>query len=94
MVPKFLAGLLAVAVLSVGGYTYWHYSDGQCCPLQAAANQLTTSETATAEKPSCCQQPSRTDCVNLSTADGCCEDIVMKPTPTPEVLDIPPREVK
>ena len=94
MVPKILAAVLAVAVLSVGGYTYWHYSDGHCCPLQAAANQLATSEPATAETPSCCQPPSRTDCVNLSTADGCCEDIVMTGPGSPEVLDIPPREVK
>ena len=94
MVSKILAGLLAVAVLSVGGYTYWHYSEGgRCCPLQGAANQIGGDESA-GETPSCCQQPSRTDCVNLSTADGCCEDIVMTATPSPEVLNIPPREVK
>jgi hypothetical protein len=94
MVPKILATVLAVAVLSVGGYTYWHYSDGgHCCPIQGAANQLTADDSA-AEKPSCCQQPSRTDCVGLSTGDGCCEDVVTTATPTPEVLDIPPREVK
>ena len=94
MIPKVLATVLAVAVLSVGGYTYWHHSDGHCCPLKAAADQLTSTDEPVGETPSCCQQPSRTDCVSLSTADGCCEDIVMKPTPTPEVLDIPPREVK
>ena len=90
MVPKILAAVLAVAVLSVGGYTYWHYSDGHCCPLQAAADQVTSSDPATAEKPSCCQQPSRTGGVSLSTGEGCCED----GHATPEVLDIPPREVK
>ena len=94
MMPKILAAVLALAVLSVGGYTYWHYSDGHCCPLQAAANQLTGTNQPAAETPACCQQPSRTDCVNLATADGCCEDIVMKPMPAPEILDIPPREVK
>ena len=93
MIPKVLAAVLAVAVRSVGGYTYWHYSGGHCCPLQAAANQLSTGDQP-AETPSCCQQPSRTDCVNLSTADGCCQDVVMTDLPAPEVLDIPPREVK
>jgi hypothetical protein len=92
MVAKVLAGLFAVAVLSAGGYTYWHYSDGgHCCPLQAAANQLGGESP---ETPPCCQQPSRTDCMNLSTGDGCCEDVVMTGSPTPEVLTIPPREVK
>ena len=30
MLSKILAGVLAVAVLTVGGYAYWQYSDG-CC---------------------------------------------------------------
>ena len=85
MVPKLLAGLLAVAVLSVGGYTYWQFTDGHCCGSQTEAVQSTDGNT-----PPCCQQLSRTSCVSLSTGDGCCEDVHT----TREVLDIPPREVK
>ena len=69
MVAKILAGVLAVAVLSVGGYAYWQYSDGgTCCPLQAAANQLSGGDESASETPPCCQQPSRTGL--RQSADG------------------------
>ena len=84
MVSKILAGLLAVAVLSVGGYTYWQFTDGHCC-----GSQIQPVQTSEGDTPPCCQQPSRTS-LSLSTGDACCEDVHA----TPEVLDIPPREVK
>lgn len=83
MVSKILAGLLAVAVLSVGGYTFWQFTDGHCCGSRTEFVRSTQGD-----PPPCCQQPSRTSCLSLSTEDGCCNDA------TPEVLDIPPREVK
>ena len=95
MASKILAGLLAVAVLSVGGYTYWQYADGHgCCGPRTATS---TGDTPTA-CPSdatvspCCQEPSRTSCLGLSTDSPCCEDAPTKAAP--EVLAIQPREVK
>jgi len=87
MVSKILAAVFAVAVLTVGGYAYWHYSD--CCGTPPTAPQQPTST----EAPPCCQEPSRTSCVGLSTSARCCEDD-LNSAGTPEVLAIQPREVK
>ena len=95
MAPKILATLLAAAVLSVGGYTYWQYADGcHCC------NAVTpTTETsapcpvqADSDAPPCCQEPSRTSCFSLPPGESCCADAPV--AAAPEVLNIPPREVK
>ena len=90
MAPKILATLLAIAVLTVGGYTYWQYADGgHCCGSRA--NVPSTEPTDTTAPP-CCQEPSRTSCFSLPPGEGCCEDLPA--VKSPEVLDIPPREVK
>jgi hypothetical protein len=88
MVSKILAAVFAVAVLSVGGYTYWHYS-GSCCDTQPSANVPNTTEV-----PPCCQELSRTSCFSLPPREGCCEDINLNSAGTPEFLAIQPREVK
>lgn len=97
MASKILAGLLAVAVLSVGGYTYWQYADGHgCCGTRtvAPADDLSVGCPSHEAISPCCQEPSRSS--GLSTADDsptCCEDAPAA-APTPEVLAIRPREVK
>lgn len=88
MLSKVLAGLLAVAVLTVGGYAYWQYTDGTspCCGTKAAADQ------PTCDIPPCCQEPSRGSCpLAITDNPACCEET----TPAaPEALAIQPREVK
>ena len=90
MASKILAGLLAAAVLTVGGYTYWNYG-GHCCGTTSQPTQSTGCPSDTETSP-CCQEPSRTSCVGLPPGESCCED-VSSPA-APEVLVIPPREVK
>jgi hypothetical protein len=87
MAPKILATVLAIAVLTVGGYTYWQYADGgHCC-----GTKVQSTETPTPSASPCCQEPSRTSCFTLPPGEGCCDDLPS--TNAPEVLDIPPREV-
>jgi hypothetical protein len=86
MLSKVLAGVFAVAVLTVGGYAYWQYTDGApCCGTQAP-------DQSAANTTPCCQEPSRGACPFASTdAPGCCDE---SGTVTPEVVAIQPREVK
>src|SRR3954470_7508848 len=93
MVSKVLAGLLAVAVLSVGGYTYWQYADGHgCCGASTTATGPSTGWPSAESRAPCGQERSRTSCLGLSTDSACCEDAPTKAAP--EVLAIQPREVK
>jgi hypothetical protein len=93
MASKILAGLLAVAVLSVGGYTYWQYADGHgCCGTRTTTTEPSTGCPSAESIAPCCQEPSRTSCLSLSTDSPCCEDAPTKAVP--EVLAIQPREVK
>jgi hypothetical protein len=93
MASKILAAVFAVAVLSVGGYTYWQYADGtHCCATKVQAPEPSTGSPAASLSLPCCQEPSRTSCVSLAPGESCCDD-----TPAaagPEVLTIAPREVK
>lgn len=95
MASKILAAVLAVAVLSVGGYTYWQYAEGHgCCGTRTAtsAGELPTACPSDATVPPCCQEPSRSSCLSASADIPCCEDAPA--TAAPEVLAIQPREVK
>jgi hypothetical protein len=85
MFAKVLATVLAVVVLTVGGYAYWQYTDGTSC----CETQPTAYHTAPAD-PGCCEGDSRSSCCMTATAVslGCCESAAQ-----PEVLAIPPREV-
>lgn len=85
MLSKIIAGVLAAAVLTVGGYAYWNCS---CGTNDTPQESVTPCSHSTATVPPCCQEPSR---IKVS-AEGCCcgegdEGI-------PEVLAIAPREVK
>jgi len=93
MASKILATVLAVAVLSVGGYTYWQYADGTgCCGTQAPTPESSTGCPAASIDMPCCQEPSRTSCITLGPGESCCDD---GPAASgPEVLTIAPREVK
>jgi hypothetical protein len=83
MLSKVLAGVFAVAVLTVGGYAYWQYTDGtHCCGTQAPADE---SASAT---PPCCQELSRMSCPLSGT------DVPTSSPVAPELLAIEPREVK
>jgi hypothetical protein len=86
MLSKILAVVLAVTVLSVGGYAYWQYTnDTPATPTE----EQTTSGCKTVPPAPCCLEPSRASCVSV---EGCCSE---KDTGTPsEVLAIEPREVK
>jgi hypothetical protein len=85
MISKIIAGVLAAAVLSVGGYAYWQYSEGAqdpCCqPIEPSSLQTATT-------PPCCQEPSRT---KISAEPCCCCE---GEEGTAEVLAIAPRELK
>jgi hypothetical protein len=87
MFSKILAGVMAVAVLTVGGYAYWQYSDGSACCGTAPATQQSA-----AEQPSCCQEISRSSCC-ADVATPCCSE-ASPSTGDAEVLAIQPREVK
>jgi hypothetical protein len=94
MVTKVLAAVFAVAVLTVGGYTYWQYSDG-CCGTPPASDQPPSQPISTSlEVPPCCLEPSRTSRFSLSKPDGCCEDVDFNARPRVEVLTVQPREVQ
>lgn len=85
MLSKIIAGLLAAAVLSVGGYAYWQYSSDSSEPCCETIGNC-PSDTATV--PPCCQEPSRT---NVSSKPCCCCE---GEEATPEVLAVQPRELK
>jgi hypothetical protein len=89
MVSKILAAVLAVGVLSVGGYTYWKYADGHCC---GSNPQTTPISTPTETVPPCCQEPSRTSCFGLPQEVNCCGEADVPAAA--EVLTVQPREVK
>jgi hypothetical protein len=91
MICKILTVVFAAAVLTVGGYTYWHYSDGHCCGAPPTATQHPND---CADLPPCCLEPSRTSCFGLPKGEACCEDIDLTRPPVPEVLTIQPREVQ
>ena len=82
MLSKVLAVVLTAVVLTVGGYAYWQYADGNHCCSTTNAPTETVNTT-----PPCCQEPSR-----VSVEFSCCSsgDSVS----TPEVLTIVPREVE
>jgi hypothetical protein len=93
MVSKILAVALAVAVLTVGGYTYWQYADGTpCCGTQAQTSESSTGCPAASVSLPCCQEPSRASAISLSAGEACCEDTPA--TNGPEVLPVMPRVVK
>ena len=93
MASKILAAVFAVAVLSVGGYTYWEYADGsRCCGSNGATPEPTTGCPIVSVALPCCQEPARTSCVSLAPGESCCDQPAA--APSPEVLSIPPREVK
>jgi len=90
MFSKVLAGVLGLAVVSVGGFVVYQYGTGaemSCCKSRAATADVS------AETTSCCADLSRTDAVH-----SCCSD--KEPAVTAvtadgvEVLAIAPREVK
>ena len=84
MISKILAGVLAAAVLSVGGYAYWQYANGNPeCTHEPAC----PSSSPVAAVPPCCQEPSRTQ----APAKPCCDCDDESST---EVLTIQPRELK
>lgn len=85
MLSKIIAGVLAAAVLTVGGYAYWNCS---CCSCDSQTEAVTTCPQQTATVPPCCQEPSR---IKVS-AEGCC--CCEGEEGTPEVLAVAPREVK
>jgi hypothetical protein len=88
MLSKVLAGVLAVAVLTVGGYAYWQNTDGShCCGTQP------TDPVSATDYPDCCQEPSRASCCPLTATDApaCCQESAPA---EPEVLAIAPRELK
>jgi hypothetical protein len=93
MVSKILAVTLAVAVLTVGGYTYWQYADGTPCRgTHGQTSEASTGCPAASVSLPCCQEPSRSGPVSLSAGETCCEGAA---APTgPEVLAVMPREVK
>jgi hypothetical protein len=93
MVSKILAVTLAVAVLTVGGYTYWEYADGApCCGVQAQTPEASTGCPAASVSLPCCQEPSRSGPVSLASVEACCEEAPARNGP--EVLAVMPREVK
>ena len=93
MVSKILAVTLAVAVLTVGGYTYWQYADGTpCCGTRAQTPEASTGCPAASVSLPCCQEPSRVTRASLSPGESCCEDAPA--ANSPEVLAVMPREVK
>jgi hypothetical protein len=92
MASKLLAVVLAAAVLTVGGYTYWEFADGGCCKAKAPAEATATTPCDSATPP-CCQEPSRTSCIALAPGEGCCEDLPST-VGSSEVLTIMPHEVK
>jgi hypothetical protein len=85
MLSKIIAGVLAAAVLTVGGYAYWEYSSDTPGSCHQSTEPCSVQSTAT---PPCCQEPSRTG--KAGEPCCCCEG----EEGTPEVLAIAPRELK
>ena len=93
MISKVLAVVFAVAVLSVGGYTYWQFADGSsCCGTKAQSPEASTRCPAVSVSLPCCQDPSRVTYFSVSAGEVSCEDA--PPATGPEVLAVMPREVK
>jgi hypothetical protein len=91
VLSKILAAVLAVGVLTVGGYAYWQYSDG-CCDATTAQQQPSSDCPAQSdETPSCCDAPSRASLTKHTDA-SCCDSL--ESVVSAETLAIPPREVK
>jgi hypothetical protein len=90
VISKILAGVFAIAVLTVGGYAYWQYADGTAdTPTQPSG-----CSSQPTPMPPCCQEPSRSTSGSTDTVVPCCE---MPTTANPlgaEELTIPPREIK
>jgi hypothetical protein len=87
VLSKVLAGVFAVAVLTVGGYAYWQYTDGPCC------GDRTASDRSASDTLPCCQEPSRGSVCPFAATDApaCCDE---SGSVAPEVVAIQPREVK
>src|SRR5262249_41023791 len=87
MISKIIAGVLAAAVLSVGGYAYWQYSSDSSEAGCETPGSWSSPETTTATPPRW-PEPVRT---KISAEPCCCcegEDA------TQEVLTIQPHELK
>jgi hypothetical protein len=96
MVSKVLAAVFAVAVLSVGGYTYWYSEyggEGNCSKCLSNQRPVAATPEAVLAVPPCCQEPSRTGAITLDAGESCCADTAKAPGTT-EVLTIQPHEVK
>jgi hypothetical protein len=92
VLSKILAGVLAVGVLTVGGYAYWQQSSDCCCDTTTDQQQPSSDCPAQSdETPSCCQAPSRASLTKHTDA-SCCDSL--DSVVSAETLDIPPREVK
>jgi hypothetical protein len=88
MFAKVLAGVLGALVLSVGGYAYWQYLDGDPGAACCSQTQGTATDSAAAE-PDCCSEASRACVLSASALPACCGE---SPAAA-EVLTIAPREV-
>jgi hypothetical protein len=86
MLSKLLAVVLAVTVLTVGGYSYWQYTND--APAVTSCSEEPTPDGCKSVPAPCCQEPSRSACLSIET---CCGE---KESTTTEVLTIEPREVK
>jgi hypothetical protein len=85
---KILAGVFAIAVLTVGGYTYWYYSDS---PGESSCRQPSGEPAQITVPLPCCQEPTRASCLQPADVPCCKED---DSPVAPETLAIAPREVK
>ena len=90
MISKILAGVFAVAVLTVGGIAYWQYAN--CCADTSTLSSGCSSEPA--PTPPCCQQPLRSTSSSSDTVVPCCEMPTTLDLPGVETLTVPPREIK
>ena len=88
MASKLLAVIFAVAVLTVGGYTYCHYSD---CPCESSCSQSSGEPAQITVPLPCCQEPTRACCLQAPDI-ACCKDD--DGPVAAETLAIAPREVK
>ena len=88
MFSKILAGVFAVAVLTVGGIAYWQYAGGTA----DNSTQSSGCSSQPAPMPPCCQEASRANCLTGPAEISCCRDTDCE-SPA-EALAIPPREIK
>jgi len=88
VLSKILAGVLAVGVLSVGGFAYWQYAD---CPCDTPTEQPSACPSQGTETSPCCLQPLRGSLAQ-STDASCSKDSEV--VTSAETLAIPPREVE